>query len=132
MRLRYHHLLCTSLYQGRGYSDEFNRSMTEIVQQLRENPNTQVELVAEPDVICEHCPNRTEQSTCSENKNRIKQKDEALREILCNDRTSNAYDELQKELITKLTRDNFDLCCGTCNWYQQGLCPYEKLKALFS
>lgn len=133
MRLRYHHLFCTSLYQGKGYSDEFNQHMEKVVEQLRNDPDIRIELVAEPDVICEHCPNRTSRNTCSERENRIQKKDEIIRDAVFEaSGTKWNYQDAQKKAIHRLTEEMFEACCGSCNWCQQGLCSYEKLKLLFS
>lgn len=133
MKLRYHHLFCTSLYQGKGYSDEFNLHMAKVVEQLRKDPDIQIELVTQCDVICEHCPNRTRLNTCRERDNCIQKKDEIIKGAVFETAgTKWNYQDAQKRAIHSLTKDMFEVCCGSCNWYQQGLCSYEKLKLLFS
>jgi hypothetical protein len=44
---RVHHILCTQLYRGLGYSGDFCTNMTAIVSDLRANPEQKVRLVAE-------------------------------------------------------------------------------------
>ena len=66
MKLRVHHLFCSALYIGKGYSEGFCKNMDSIVRKLwAENPhesiptnepkedNGQVELVICPDCICQ-------------------------------------------------------------------------------
>lgn len=48
MRLRVHHLLCSALYVGEGYSDAFCENMQKVVQQLWEEPGT-----GQPEKACD-------------------------------------------------------------------------------
>ncbi len=63
---RVHHILCTSLYEGKGYSGAFCENMSSVVERLRANPEEELVPVAEPDVICAGCPNRTAGGMCAE------------------------------------------------------------------
>ena len=62
-KFRGHHIVCTSLYEGKGYSGAFCENMTAVVERLRKDPDEELLLVAEPDMICANCPNRTENSS---------------------------------------------------------------------
>ena len=57
--LRFHHLLCLPLFQGKGYSDGFSVNMQSVKDRL-ESEDTAVRFVCSGDMICQHCPNRTE------------------------------------------------------------------------
>ena len=52
-KFRGHHIVCTSLYEGKGYSGAFCENMTAVVERLRKDPDEELLLVAEPDMICE-------------------------------------------------------------------------------
>ena len=53
---RVHHIMCTNLYQGYGYSGAFCENMTEMVTWLKSNPDEKLLLVTDPDEICKKCP----------------------------------------------------------------------------
>ena len=55
MKLRAHHGMCLTFFEGKGYSDQFTAQMQKIYDAVKENPRLQV--VAEEDVICQKCPN---------------------------------------------------------------------------
>lgn len=74
-KFRGHHIVCTSLYEGKGYSGAFCENMTAVVERLRKDPDEELLLVAEPDMICANCPNRTEMNECVHNHNRVVNKD---------------------------------------------------------
>ena len=63
-KFRVHHILCTVLYRGEGYSGTFCDNMTEKVRELKADPEEPLMLVTDPDMICARCPNRTPGDTC--------------------------------------------------------------------
>ena len=79
---RVHHILCTQLYRGLGYSGDFCTNMTAIVSDLRANPEQKVRLVARGDVICANCPNRVGKDQCTNGDNHVVIKDRKLLEPL--------------------------------------------------
>lgn len=80
-KFRGHHIVCTSLYEGKGYSGAFCENMTAVVERLRKDPDEELLLVAEPDMICANCPNRTETNECVHNHNRVVNKDRRVIEF---------------------------------------------------
>lgn len=74
-KFRVHHILCTVLYQGEGYSGAFCDNMTQKVHELKDNLDGALILVTDPDMICARCPNRTPDDTCLDEKNHVKIKD---------------------------------------------------------
>ncbi|MDY4769265.1 MAG: DUF1284 domain-containing protein [Lachnospiraceae bacterium] len=126
--LRAHHVLCTTLFEGKGYSGGFCAGMENVVRQLRKNPDTPLLVVCIPDEICRNCPNLTEQNICSSDHNKISGKDKRLWQILqLQEQEEYTYRELQIRVKKYLNKQNFDEICGNCNWNKQGLCSYEKL-----
>ena len=75
-KFRVHHILCTVLYRGEGYSGTFCDNMTE-----KADPEEPLMLVTDPDMICARCPNRTPGDTCVDDKNHVKSKDLELLEL---------------------------------------------------
>lgn len=57
-KLRAHHGMCLSFFEGKGYSDTFTKHMEQVQKMLESNPN--LVLVAQRDIICEKCPNLKE------------------------------------------------------------------------
>lgn len=136
MRLRVHHLLCSALYVGKGYSEEFCENMQKVVQWLWEEPRAgqenegemrAAELIAGPDSICGSCPNLCEKG-CKLDDNSVVSKDEKLALALGLE-TGHIYSvsELLQIVEKHLTAENFEDSCHHCEWYEQGLCRYEGL-----
>ncbi|MCM1125330.1 MAG: DUF1284 domain-containing protein [Lachnospiraceae bacterium] len=61
-RIRAHHGMCFSFFEGKGYSGEFVRNMQAVQDRLDKNP--QVLLLDEADEVCAGCPNNQE-GTCT-------------------------------------------------------------------
>ncbi|MDO5389656.1 MAG: DUF1284 domain-containing protein [Eubacteriales bacterium] len=126
--LRAHHVLCTTLFEGKGYSTGFCAGMEKMVRQLREHPDTPLLAVGVPDEICQNCPNLTKQNTCGSKKNQIAKKDEMVCRILQLQKDEiYTYRELQIRAKKYLDKQKFDEICGNCNWNKQGVCSYDKL-----
>ena len=60
-RIRAHHGMCFSFFQGKGYSGEFTENMWEMKRKLAKNPD--VILLDSTDDVCAHCPNN-QQGAC--------------------------------------------------------------------
>jgi len=60
IRIRAHHLLCLQGFQGYGYDQEFTIWMGKIIQTLKSDPSTKIEIVNDADDICTNCPNLIE------------------------------------------------------------------------
>lgn len=58
IRIRAHHLLCMQGFQGHGYSREFERKMDEVINYLKSHPHCRLKVVADVDIICQHCPHQ--------------------------------------------------------------------------
>ena len=54
-RIRAHHGMCFSFFQGKGYSSDFTENMWNMKEKLGENP--EVILLCGADDVCSHCPN---------------------------------------------------------------------------
>lgn len=129
-KFRAHHIICTSLYEGKGYSGAFCENMTAIVNRLRSNPDEELVLVAEPDMICANCPNRTVDGKCESNDNRVVEKDRrVMRWLELNEGTLYSYREMCRHARSHMTEEIFMENCGKCDWRAQGLCRYEELLA---
>ncbi len=128
-KFRAHHILCTSLYEGKGYSSEFCVNMSAVVNSLRSHSEEAFQIVAEPDLICANCPNQTKENTCAQNANRVADKDRRVIERFgLKENGTYTYRELCCLADEKLTYEIYLEFCGTCPWRESGLCKYEDLK----
>lgn len=128
MKLRVHHLFCSALYVGKGYSEDFCRNMDRIVHSLwdEESSLQEIELILQPDCVCQECPNLTGDG-CSLDGNHVVSKDAQLAEKLkleINQRYTAT--ELLQQVAGNMTKEIFETSCHNCEWYQI-LCRYEKL-----
>ena len=129
-KFRGHHIVCTSLYEGKGYSGAFCENMTAVVERLRKDPDEELLLVAEPDMICANCPNRTETNECVHNHNRVVNKDRRVIEFFgLEENRVYTYREMCRHARAAMNMDFFMENCGKCDWLKQGLCKYEDLLA---
>lgn len=129
-KFRAHHIICTSLYEGKGYSGAFCENMTAVVERLRSNPKEELCLVAEPDIICKNCPNCTGEKSCAHNSNRVVEKDRRVMEWLdLREGNIYSYQEMCRHAREHMTEEIFLKNCGKCDWRKQGLCKYEDLLA---
>ena len=113
-KFRGHHIVCTSLYEGKGYSGAFCENMTAVVERLRKDPDEELFLVAEPDMICANCPN----------------KDRRVIEFFgLEENRVYTYREMCRHARAAMNMDFFMENCGKCDWRKQGLCKYEDLLA---
>lgn len=54
-KLRPHHGLCITFFEGKGYSPEFIQHMTKVIHDLN-TQNPEIELILHTDIICSSCP----------------------------------------------------------------------------
>lgn len=127
LELRAHHLLCSILFQGSGYSEKFVLNMTEVVELLK-RPDTEVFLKASPDAVCSACPNALSDGRCALDDNRkdIRDLDHMVLEKMHLDSGCGYHSsELIMRLKEGMTSSFFESCCNACRWYRQGFCSYE-------
>ncbi len=129
MRFRVHHIICTSLYKGLGYSGSFCENMTKKVTWLRENPNSPLMLITQADDICAGCPNLKEGKYCETPENHAHIRDTELLPVFhLEENKEYTYRELLEARDMFLTKEEFTKSCGTCNWYKEGICRFEDIK----
>lgn len=129
-KFRAHHIICTSLYEGKGYNNAFCENMTSVVNRLRDNPDEELTLVAKPDLICINCPNQTKSGKCSHNHNRVVNKDRRVMKFFgLKENQIYTYREMCRHAREAMTTEFFMENCGKCNWRKRGLCKYEDLIA---
>ena len=125
-RFRIHHIMCTNLYRGYGYSGAFCENMSEKVKWLLDNPDDPIMCVCGPDMICAACPNLEDGDYCTNGDNHVCTKDRELLAILrIEENGIYTYNELRNRANMYLTEEAFIESCHTCRWYKEGICKYE-------
>lgn len=127
LTLRFHHLLCLPLFEGKGYSDSFSQNMGKI-KKIAETTKEQIRFICDFDSVCRSCPNKSE-SGCllNEGKDKIEEKDARIAGLL--DVKSGFETDYKTALglaAEKIHKDEFDELCGQCRWYKAGVCSFEK------
>lgn len=140
LTLRGHHLLCSRLFSGHGYNEDFAMRMGEVVSRtglenykptVTYERTEKVRLICRNDYVCEKCPNLISENTealCNLGDDDVKNKDRKTLEY-AGLKENNIYTlgELQ-EGVEKITKEQFAEICGTCRWFKAGYCSYEMLK----
>lgn len=123
LKLRPHHLLCTQSYEGKGYDADFVKHMDQIVQKLRSEEKTMIQLVFSTDELCTCCPNRLGNDLCSANE-KVKTMDARVVQYFHLEEKEYCYQDLIKEIQKKLTPEMLQYICGTCEWYSNSNCQF--------
>ena len=124
MRIRAHNLLCIQGFVGEGYSPEFVASMTRVVDSLE--PETGVEVVAAPDVLCEACPNLAPTGCALHGEGTeagiVHQDRDVMDRLGLRDGASVRWGEIVDRIAERIAPDDLDDICGRCPWLPLGVC----------
>lgn len=119
-KIRAHHGMCLSFFQGKGYSGDFVENMARMKAILAENP--EIILMDGPDDICAACPNRLTE-TCAEKTSRYDR--EVLRRCGLSVGERLPYREFSRKVIETILRPGVRAeICGDCQW--SSLCRWEE------
>lgn len=113
-RLRPHHLLCISFYEGKGYSPNFVRNMNRVVESLEDNPS--IQLVSGFDCICVECPHMMNK-VCDENV-KVERYDKAVLSA-CDLKPDQIlkWKELRELVFDRIIiPKKLNYICGDCQW----------------
>ena len=121
-RIRAHHGMCFSFYQGKGYSGEFTDHMWAMKRKLEQNP--EVILLCGADDVCTHCPN--DHGGLCVSADRTERYDrQTLAHCGLTEETRirwQDYEELVREKI--LAKGLRAAICGDCQW--NAVCSYTE------
>ena len=113
-RIRAHHGMCFSFFQGKGYSGDFTENMWAMKKKLEQNP--EVILLQETDDVCARCPNNQAGKCTSADK--VENYDGQVLArcgLAPNTRIQwNEFEKLVREHI--LSADKREEICGGCQW----------------
>ncbi len=126
IRLRGHTLLCLQGFRGKGYSPEFVENMSAIHRILTDHPETLVEVLDSPDVVCGACPHR-HPIGCTLNGDRseeeLKDQDHVvLRRLGLQVGRRVRWQDVLDRIRASLRSDDLSAICGNCRWLPLGLC----------
>lgn len=126
MKLRGHHLFCTALFVGHGYSKEFTGKMKELTAALRAGEEVTVKTGS--DEICLSCPNRTGAGGCALGTEDAAARDAAAMNVLHLVPGAKTNWEQVKAKLLLITEQEFQFVCGDCRWQKDGICSLLLLK----
>ena len=121
MKLRPHHLLCTQGYSGKGYNNDFVENMTAVTTHLRNDPTAVVQIVFSTDDICDKCPRMIGHDLCERN-DKVKRFDKKVAAYFGIEQKSYLYQDIIREINTKMTASMMDDICSDCEWYPISAC----------
>ncbi|QLH74446.1 MAG: DUF1284 domain-containing protein [Methanomassiliicoccales archaeon] len=119
VRLRPHHLLCIQFYQGLGYDDDFNENMAKVVDLVKGNRCSYIEVVPMVDDICSRCP-ENKGGVCTSEAS-VRDKDRSVLEFIeIKSWQRMTPQELERSMSDKLvTLENVSQICGECSWSKE-------------
>jgi uncharacterized protein len=120
LKIRAHHLLCMQGFQGYGYSAEFVINLGALITQLKNNPQTEIQIIASNDTICSFCPHNADEK-CKlsfDSQQKIQQLDTNILKTLCISegivlKFDTALKLIQKHFADQETKRKV---CGECGW----------------
>ena len=140
LTLRGHHLLCSRLFSGHGYSETFAKRMGEVVSRtglknykppVAYERVKKVRLICNHDYVCQKCPNLVNENTranCNLGDEDVINKDKKTLEYAgLKENSIYTLEEIEKG-VGKITKEQFMEICGTCRWFKEEYCTYEMLK----
>ncbi len=113
-RIRAHHGMCFSFFEGKGYSGEFTKNMQMIKEQLDKDP--EVFLLDEVDDVCVGCPNNQKGECTSAGK--VQGYDRQVLEYChlapgMQIRWKDFEQKVRENILDKGRREKI---CGNCEW----------------
>lgn len=114
LKIRAHHLLCTTNFVGEGYSDDFSKNMSRVIKELNKNP--EVKLIAGVDEICKKCPENLGDKCRSSEK--VQNYDKKVLKILEIEQGQNIhwFDIKKRACDIIFTKDRRKKICTDCQW----------------
>jgi hypothetical protein len=125
LRIRAHHLLCMQGFQGYGYDKNFVNNLYLIMNQIDNNPDLELELVAEIDEICSKCPNNKDEECLREPgaEEKIKKLDGLVLKKLGLEAGARVKVDEIIDMINEQFKSYSDIepVCGDCEWKKECL-----------
>lgn len=126
INIRPHHILCIKSYIGKGYSEEFNINMKNIIGILKDD-SQKVKIVLGVDDICSECPYNLGNGLCK-SQEKVEKMDFKVVEYFNIREDIYTYKELKDMVFKNLTDSKFVDICSNCQWYTITNCKELNLK----
>lgn len=125
--IRPHHGLCTAFFEGKGYSPEFVRHMTSMINYLN-SQNPDIRLVLHPDSICSACPHRRN-GICESERKVLLYDRQVLQFCGLKENQVLPWKEFRKLVFLRiLEQGRLSAVCRNCQW--QFICSEKNQKFL--
>ncbi|MEG2867452.1 MAG: DUF1284 domain-containing protein [Terrisporobacter sp.] len=126
LKIRPHHILCMKAYIGKGYSEEFNINIKNIINELKYEPQM-VEITFGLDSICKKCPFNMEDEVCK-SEEKVNTMDLKIREYYGINEEIYSYKDIKELVYSRINESEVDDICGNCEWYNITNCKELILK----
>nr|WP_100402967.1 DUF1284 domain-containing protein [Bacillus sp. FJAT-42315] len=125
-QMRGHHLLCVHGFRGMGYSKEFIETMTEIVDDIRdEQKDFMIRVVVGFDEACFSCPNKgdtiCEASPTSQQHVTTLDKN-VIRHLGLGKNGVYRKSDIMRRTAERVDPEDLDFLCEGCSWLSAGVC----------
>lgn len=123
IQFRPHHFLCALCFQGKGYSPEFIKNFSAIMEELNspQGHQTVIEVIDETDSICSPCPSRREKRCIEQDKiSTLDTAHAAILNLAPGDKIT--WEQAKKRITNLMTIEKFDAACAPCQWKKLGIC----------
>lgn len=115
IRLRAHHGMCLTFFEGKGYNKSFTAHMQSILNMMQDNPKLRI--IAEGDLICSKCPNLTQEGICSTPDLVGKYDHQVLELCGLKENSEMNWNEFSRLITDKiLAKGKREDICGDCEW----------------
>ena len=113
-KIRAHHGMCFSFFQGKGYSSDFTENMWTMKNKLEQNP--EVILIQEADDVCVRCPNNKE-GVCTSAAKTQTYDEQVLAYCNLAPNTKIKWNDFRKSVSEHiLSAGRREQICGDCQW----------------
>jgi len=126
--LRPHHINCIFFYKGLGYNKAFIEGMDNILNWVKEEPNTKIKLVVNCDNLCNNCPNKQSTDVCITKEKVDKLDYNALQVYNLKENQEYTFKEIINTIYKGFNKNKFQDICSTCNWYKEGICSEDVIE----
>lgn len=112
--------MCLLGYRGIGYSAEYAENMTAVHQKLRETPETIVEIIKGPDLLCAKYPSNKTYHCQDED---IYVRDNKILTMLgLQDGHTYQWQDIISRIIDNIQPKDCSVICESCSWLSYGYC----------
>ncbi|ARK22021.1 DUF1284 domain-containing protein [Sporosarcina ureae] len=120
IKLRGHHIFCLLGYRGMGYSEEYTANMTNIHDELRERPDTFIQIMKGPDYLCAKFP-EGQPYHCEDDGIYVRDS-EILHKLGLKVSDVLPWREVERRIRVHVVPEDIAVVCETCSWRSYGFC----------